>query len=132
MQTFSIATGEYEGFGFRVNPVDSSIVEFHYTDGDDTVIAEFKRNGVLVNETRYPTQAVVDNTHNIVRDTASGKPAVVELVKQDVDAKEEKAKLDRYEQERIERDKARSYQAAPGAATSEPTYTLNEPGPARL
>ncbi len=127
MQTFSIATGEYEGFGFRVNPVDSSIVEFHYTDGDDTVIAEFKRNGVLVNETRYPTQAVVDNTHNIVRDTASGKPAVVELVKQDVDANtkaEEKAKLDAYEQERIERDKARSY--------SEPAYTLNEPGPARL
>ena len=30
MLTFSIAAQEHEGFGFRVNPVDSSIVEFHY------------------------------------------------------------------------------------------------------
>ena len=43
MLTFSIAAQEHEGFGFRVNPVDSSIVEFHYPTEEGVAIANFKR-----------------------------------------------------------------------------------------
>lgn len=81
MQTFSIAAGSYEGFDFRVNPVDTSIVEFHFTapgvdgdthDGEHVVIAQFKRNGGLIGVTRVP----VARAPEVVRDSLTGKPSL--------------------------------------------------------
>lgn len=81
MQTFSIAVGEYEGFVFRVNPVDTSIVELTYyadhidgdlEDGEHMVIAQFKRNGGLSAVTRVP----VARTHEVVRDSLTGTPSI--------------------------------------------------------
>lgn len=89
MQTFSIAAGEYEGFSFRVNPVDSSIVEFVHTgpriesdadDGDHTVISQFKRNGTLMSVTRVPVARV----HEVVRNSTTGQPTLPALASQEL------------------------------------------------
>ena len=86
MQTFSIAAGEYEGYSFRVNPVDSSMVEFCHpnADGESQTIAQFKRNGLLVSQTVVP----LARTHEVVRDAASGAPVLPDKAP---DAKDETA-----------------------------------------
>jgi len=72
MQTFSIACGEYEGYSFRVNPVDSSMVEFVHPnpDGESATIAQFNRNGSLVGKTVVPAA----RQHEVVRNASTGTP----------------------------------------------------------